>query len=271
MARRKGTSRFDTLWEAVRDGTVADVRAILTAADGVPEERDEEGDPTPLMYAAALGRLEIVQALVEAGAEVNVIASPEPGLELPELPFLDPLMERGEIQPAVLCALAYAVGYGRTGVASFLQPYTSGELQRVAAAVGAAREQYLRSLDDKARKAVLRKRDQPESNAATERRALLAEHPKLSRWIVQCPLCPRQGYKPTMPAEIDRQGTAARVRRLFRPLALENYLCERCRDKVAKGQRAIVARAQKRRAGSPPQPKTKRPRVSNADEAPGHR
>lgn len=106
MARRKAGPRFDSLWDAIGDGTASDVRDLLANAGGGPEEREESGDPTPLMYAAALGRLEMVQALVDAGADVNETAEHGLGGDLPELPFLDALLDSGEV-PGVVSALAY--------------------------------------------------------------------------------------------------------------------------------------------------------------------
>jgi hypothetical protein len=204
------------------------------------------------MYAAALGRLDTVRALAGAGADVNDLAWHGFGRDLPGLPFLDSLLESGAIKAAGMTALGYAAGYGREGVVEFLGPRTTAELRRDAEAVVRARRDYLGGLDDKARAAFLRKLDRPVSGAPEARRALVAEHPKVSRWIVRCGLCGREGYKPTMPAEIDRQGTAARVRRLFRPLALENYFCERCRGKTGKARRQAEALFQKRLAELPP-------------------
>jgi hypothetical protein len=63
---------------------------------------------------------------------------------------------------------------------------------------------------------------------AAARAALVAERPRVARWVVSCTACGRQGHRPGMPGEIDRRGTAARVRALFPPLALCNRLCEGC-------------------------------------------
>jgi ankyrin repeat protein len=127
MAGKKKASRFESLFEAVRDGTAEDVRAIITEAGGVPDEREEDGDPTPLMYAAALGRLEMVRVMVEGGADVNALASFE--MDLPPAPFLDPLVESGQLRAGAMSALAYAAAYRREDVVEFLRPHTDAELR----------------------------------------------------------------------------------------------------------------------------------------------
>jgi hypothetical protein len=125
MPRRKDTPepKFSTLWEAVFDGTLADVNDFLSRG-GIPEEREEEGDPTPLMRAAELGRLDVVPALVEAGADVDDVASDT--LDWSDLPFLEAVFQSGTFRG--MSALAYAVAYGHPEVADYLACRTSADL-----------------------------------------------------------------------------------------------------------------------------------------------
>jgi hypothetical protein len=113
---------------------------------------------------------------------------------------------------------------------------------------GAARDAYLAGLDEKARARWLRKLEAPVSGAAAARRALVQEYSAVARWLVRCALCGREGYKPSMPQEIDRRGTAAQVRRLFRPLSVVNYVCDRCQARVDKATaKAEALHLQRRR------------------------
>jgi hypothetical protein len=250
VARRRTRPAFETLWDAIRDGTAADVRAVIAAAGGIPEEREEYGDPTPLMYAAALGHLDDVQALVEAGADVNELAEHGIG-DLPDLPFVDELKETDELL-ASISALGYAVGYGRDEVAAFLGPLTAANRRRGAEAIAAARRDYLARLSDKARDAFLQKCERKVTGVEAERQALLRDHPKLARWIVPCVGCQRLGYLAKLPVEIDKRGTAAAARRLFRPLSADNFACERCQPKFERARRDGEALMQKRLAELPP-------------------
>jgi hypothetical protein len=50
-----------------------------------------------------------------------------------------------------------------------------------------------------------------------------------------------------MPEEVDRRGTAAQVRRLFRPLSVVNYVCDRCQARVDKATAKAEALLQRRR------------------------
>jgi hypothetical protein len=257
---------FDTLWDAIRDGTAADVRALIAA--GIPEEREELGEPTPLMYAAALGHLDDVQALVEAGADVNELSEHGMGGDLPNLPFLDDLMAAGALR-ASMSALGYAAGYGREPVVAFLKPHTAPDLHNDVEAIVAARRDYLARLSGKARDAFLRRCERQAPAIEDRRRALLRDHPKFARWIVPCVACQRPGYLAKLPEEIDKQGTAAEVRRLFRPLSADTFACQRCQPKFEKVRRDAEALMQKRLANLPPhvkievvQPKARKKRPS---------
>jgi hypothetical protein len=53
-----------------------------------------------------------------------------------------------------------------------------------------------------------------------------------------------------MPPEIDRHGTAARIRRLFPPMTVKDYICDRCQAKADKGMAAVAERLAKRRPSS---------------------
>lgn len=58
-----------SLFITARDGTAADLRAELSGVDNV-DQRDSYGQ-TPLMYAAGRSNSEMVQLLLDAGADVN--------------------------------------------------------------------------------------------------------------------------------------------------------------------------------------------------------
>ncbi|RTQ47909.1 hypothetical protein EJV47_18510 [Hymenobacter gummosus] len=58
----------------------------------------------------------------------------------------------------------------------------------------------------------------------------LRMYPALQRWLNQCVICQAQGYRPDMPAQIYPGGAAHNLRRLFRPLALDELqMCATCR------------------------------------------
>lgn len=59
------------------------------------------------------------------------------------------------------------------------------------------------------------------------------------------------GYLAKLPAEIDKEGTAAEARRLFRPLSADYLACERCQPKYEKARRVAEALMQKRLAELP--------------------
>src|SRR4029450_3966781 len=62
-------SREDELLQAVRDGNVAAVKALLDA--GVPVDTKFRYDRTPLSFAADRGNVELVKLLLERGASVD--------------------------------------------------------------------------------------------------------------------------------------------------------------------------------------------------------
>jgi hypothetical protein len=233
MSRRNSRPRFQSIWEAVVNGNPGDIRTLLDAGTH-PDDRGDVDDPTPLMYAAATGRLDIVEMLIDAGADPNLTA--EEVVDLPPVPFLEFLYASATL--LAMSAPVYAAAYGHRAIYDAVLPRTTLEVRRQAEAVWLARQAYLDSLAEEVRDSSLE--SQPpkkpkKSQIATARSALLAERPKAKRWIVQCLLCQRQGYKHAMPAEIDQMGTAARVRKLFGSLELEGGICERCRIKARAG------------------------------------
>ncbi len=108
----KKARKFESLCHAIAEGSAAAVRQLL-AARADPNEIEEAGDVTPLMYAAARGDLEIVKALVEGGADVNALAE-DLSEDLSEFEFLDEAFQRAELHG--LTALIYAVLYGHVEV-----------------------------------------------------------------------------------------------------------------------------------------------------------
>jgi uncharacterized protein len=127
----KKARKFDGLCHAIREGTAEDVRQLLVAGSD-PNEIEEAGDVTPLMYAAAGGDLEIVKALVEGGAEVNALAEDLSG-DLDEFEFLDEAFQDAELHG--LTALIYSVLYGHSDVKKYLAPLTNAELRSQAKAI----------------------------------------------------------------------------------------------------------------------------------------
>jgi hypothetical protein len=63
-------SNVEDLIEAVKEGDLDRVGAILDASDDLTNQRDESG-ATPLHYATLNGHFEIARLLVERGADVN--------------------------------------------------------------------------------------------------------------------------------------------------------------------------------------------------------
>ena len=68
----------------------------------------------------------------------------------------------------------------------------------------------------------------------------LKMYPELDRWMNRCIACQRIGYKPEMPKQISRPGSAAarNIRKYFSPLEIDgDGLCEQCRDaQILEGQ-----------------------------------
>jgi hypothetical protein len=239
MAQRRSKRRFDNLTHAALEGSAEDVRGMI--ADGThPDDREEADEPTPLMAAAARGRLDVAEMLVSAGADVNALAEDLSG-ELHQFPFLDDFFANARL--TALTALAYAALYGQEQVYHYLAPRTAPRLRQEAEALRRARAEY----PGLAPRPYLAPK-KPESARQADREELLASSAAARRWVVQCGLCQKRGYKPAMPDEIDRRGTAARVRKLFPPLALKDFFCQQCRDRVAKARQRIQAERQKPRA-----------------------
>jgi hypothetical protein len=236
MPQRRSKRRFEDLAHAVLEGSAEDVRGMI--ADGThADDREEENDPTPLMIAAARGRLDVVELLVGAGADVNAEAEDSSG-ELDQFPFLDDLFADGRL--TALTTLAYAALYGQEQVYDYLASRTAPRLRQEAEALRQARAEHPALVPRP-----YLEPEKPKSARQADRKKLLASSAAARKWVVQCVLCQKQGYKPAMPEEIDRRGTAALVRKLFQPLALEAYFCPECRGRVAKGMQKIEAERQK--------------------------
>jgi hypothetical protein len=242
--------RYGSLFEAIAAGDPDGVRQLL--ADGADPNYDgveEAGDITPLMEAAASGELAMVQLLVAAGADVNTLAEDLTG-ELDRFPYLDGLFQTAALWG--MTALAYAAVYGHREVYDDLAPLTEPTLRAQAEAIVEARRVYLDSLDPARRGKATPPRRPKVSARQAARDDLLATRPGLRRWLNECPLCGRRGYKPELPAEIDRRGSAAQLRRHFRPLPLNaDRLCGVCARKVEAGQRKIEARRLRRSSTTP--------------------
>ena len=235
MAQQRRAQRFNDLAEAVLGGTADDVRRMT--ADGThPDDRDEINDPTPLMIAAARGQLDVVEVLVSAGADVNALAEDFTG-ELDQFPFLDDLFAESRL--TAMTALAYAALYGQEQVFHYLAPRTAPSLRQEAEALRQAKAAH----PDVVPRPYLEPK-KPKSAREADRAKLLASSAAARKWVVQCPLCQKQGHKPGMPDEIDRRGTAAQIRKLFQPLILEACLCPQCCDKSAKAMQKIQAKLQ---------------------------
>jgi ankyrin repeat protein len=238
MAKRRSKPRFDNLTHAVLDGSVEDVRGMIAGGTD-PDDREEADEPTPLMEAAAHGRLDMVEVLVAAGADVNALVDDQSG-ELDPFPFLEELFASGRLSG--MTPLAYAVLYGQKHVCDYLIHQTVITLRSEAEALGQA----------KAAQPSGRPRPQgtpkkPKSASQAAREELLSASAAARRWVWSCLLCGRQGYKPALPEEIDRKGTAGRLRKLFGPLPLgKDRICERCTEKAAAAMRRRDERRQRR-------------------------
>ena len=127
----KKARKFEGLCHAIAEGSAADVRQSL-AGGADPNEIEEVGDVTPLMYAAIRGDLQIVKALVEGGADVNALASDLSG-DLDEFEFLDEAYQRAELDG--LTSLLYATLYGHAEVKKYLARLTRADLRSQARAV----------------------------------------------------------------------------------------------------------------------------------------
>jgi hypothetical protein len=237
MAKRRTRQRFENLTHAVREGSAADVR-VMIAGGTDPDDREEPEEPTPLMVAAATGRLDMVEVLVAAGADVNAIVDDQSG-ELNQFPFLDELFALGRLSG--MTPLAYAMLHGQKDVCDYLASRTAAALRSEAEAIRQAK-----AARPSARPRPHGAPEKPKSASQATRDELLSGSAAARRWVWNCPLCGRQGYKPTLPEEIDRKGTAGQLRRLFRPLPLsKDRICERCTQRVAAAMRRRDERRQK--------------------------
>jgi hypothetical protein len=169
--------------------------------------------------------------------------------ELDQFPFLENLFADGLLSG--ITPLAHAVLYGQERVYVYLAPLTAIALRTEAEVIAKAKPSG----------ALWPYGAPAKTTSASQaiRDALLADSAAARRWVWSCLLCGRQGHKPDMPGEIDRRGTAEKVRRMFKVLPLgKNRQCERCVQKVAASLRRIEEKHQKRLAAPPPELKVKR-------------
>jgi hypothetical protein len=237
--RQRGCARYASLFEAIGEGSAEGVSKLLAAgADPDLDGVEEADDRRPLMEAAARGDLEIARLLVAAGADVNTMVDDFTG-DLDPFPFLDELFQHGKLRG--MTALAYAALFDRPEMYEFLIPLTSAERQAEVTALREARERWI---DSKPRRPARPAAAPRESAKQARGEELLDARPGLRRWMNECPLCGRKGYKPDLPEEVDSRGSAAELRRHFKPLPLtSSYACDRCSEKV---QRAMAQRAARR-------------------------
>jgi hypothetical protein len=238
MAKKMSRAvRVDDLIDAVVRGNVGDVQQVLAA--GIhPDARDDEQEPTPLMVAAAQGRLEIVTLLLRAGANVNALCEDLSG-ELDQFAFLDGLYRHGRL--TALTALTYAALYRHQEVLDCLAPLVEPGLRREA---------------DEVRRAIAETGASPPRpyfetretapTSGTSRDAFLAAHPKLRRSIKTCPLCGGDGYDPELVRKSDPGVDVKELKRLFRPLPMtKDGYCEKCKRKIEEATRKRDARRRK--------------------------
>jgi hypothetical protein len=202
------------------------------------------------MAAAARGRLDVVEVLVQAGADVNAVVD-DPSGELDPFPFLDELFACGRLSG--ITPLAYAVLYGQKCVCDFLCPRTAASLRSEAEAM-----RQVKAAQPPAALRPYGTPEKPKSASQGARDELLAASAAARRWVWTCLLCGRQGYKPGLPEEIDRRGTAGQVRRLFRPLPLgKDRVCEGCTQRAAAAMRRREEQRQRKLASLPPELRAK--------------
>jgi ankyrin repeat protein len=116
-------SDLENMIEAVKQGDRERVRAILASDNRLANQRDESG-ATPLHYATLNGHRQIVQLLVERGAEINSTDSQFGAT--PAGWAIEYLREMGGYLAIELDDLAYAIELGDTRwVARFLKRFPS--------------------------------------------------------------------------------------------------------------------------------------------------
>ncbi len=114
-------SDFQNMIEAVKQGDLERVRAILESDDGLAGQRDESG-ATPLHYATLNGHRHIVKLLLERGADINSTDSRFGAT--PAGWAIEYLREKGGFLAIELDDLAYAIQLGDARwVARFLKRF----------------------------------------------------------------------------------------------------------------------------------------------------
>lgn len=116
-------SELENMIEAVKQGDLERVRAILESDDRLANQGDESG-ATPLHYATLNGHRQIVQLLLERGADINSKDSQFGAT--PAGWAIEYLREMGGYLAIELDDLAYAIHLGDTRwVARFLKRFPS--------------------------------------------------------------------------------------------------------------------------------------------------
>jgi ankyrin repeat protein len=116
-------SDLKNMIEAVKQGDLERVQAILESDDRLANQRDESG-ATPLHYAALNGHRQIVQLLLERGADIN--GTDNQFRATPAGWAIEYLREKGAYLAIELDDLAYAIQLGDTRwVARFLKRFPS--------------------------------------------------------------------------------------------------------------------------------------------------
>ena len=114
-------SDFQNMIEAVKQGDLERVRAILEIDDRLANQRDESG-ATPLHYATLNGHRHIVKLLLERGADINSTDSRFGAT--PAGWAIEYLREKGGFLAIELDDLAYAIQLGDARwVARFLKRF----------------------------------------------------------------------------------------------------------------------------------------------------
>jgi len=116
-------SDLENMIEAVKQGDRESVRVILESDGRLANQRDESG-ATPLHYATLNGHRQIVQLLLERGADINSTDSQFGAT--PAGRAIEYLREMGGYLAIELDDLAYAIQVGDTRwVARFLKRFPS--------------------------------------------------------------------------------------------------------------------------------------------------